>query len=100
EHVDKTPDTELVVLDLSNSPAVDLQSAHTLAMLAEELTERGIQFQVVEARSSVRDRLRAEGLDEKLGGIDRFRSVAQVIEEFEGRETKGDDSSMLSKATV
>jgi MFS superfamily sulfate permease-like transporter len=74
---------KLVVCDLSASPRVDLQSAHTLAVLAEELAARGIRLQVVEARSSVRDRLRAEGLDEKLGGIDRFRTVAQTVEEFE-----------------
>ena len=98
EHVNRTPDTRLVVLDLSASPHVDLQSAHTLTVLAEELTEREIRLQVVEARSSVRDRLRAEGLDEKIGGINRFRSVAQVIEEFEGSVTKDDHSSKLLQA--
>ena len=98
EHVNKTPDTRLVVLDLSTSPHVDLQSAHTLTVLAEELTEREIRLQIVEARSSVRDRLRAEGLDEKIGGINRFRGVAQVIEEFEAGVTKGDHSSTLSQA--
>jgi len=50
--------------------------------LADEVSSTGIRFQVVEARSSVRDRLRGEGLDEKFGGIDRFRTVAQVIEDF------------------
>lgn len=75
--------TRLVVCDLSASPRVDLQSAQTLAVLAEELAARGIRLQVVEARSSVRDRLRLEGLDEKLGGINRFRTVAQTVEEFE-----------------
>ncbi|PWT89709.1 MAG: DNA repair protein [Blastocatellia bacterium] len=83
EQVNRVPETKLVVLDLSTSPHVDLQSAHTLSVLAEELTAREIRLQVVEARSSVRDRLRAEGLDEKLGGINRFRTVAQVVEEFE-----------------
>lgn len=53
--------------------------------LADELNAIGVKMQVVEARSSVRDRLRAEGLDEKLGGIDRFRSVAQAVENFEQR---------------
>ena len=46
---------------------------------------------VVDARASVRDRLRAEGLDEKVGGIDRFRTVAHVVEDFERsrRSAKG-----------
>ena len=99
EHVNRTADARLVVLDLSASPHVDLQSAQTLAVLAEELTAREILFQVVEARSSVRDRLRAEGVDEKVGAINHFRSVAQVIEEFEGSVSKRDHAAQdASKA--
>ncbi len=76
---------KLVVCDLSASPHVDLQSAAALGGLADELAADDIRMQVVEARSSVRDRLRAEGLEKKLGGIDRFRTVHQVIENFERR---------------
>jgi high affinity sulfate transporter 1 len=76
------PMPKLVILDLSAAPRVDLQSAHTLAGLADELKAAGVQFQVVEARSSVRDRLRAEGLDERLGGINRFTAVADVVDNF------------------
>jgi high affinity sulfate transporter 1 len=74
---------KLVVCDLSASAHVDLQSAATLSGLASELAALGIQMQIVEARASVRDRLRAEGLDEKCGGIDRFRNVAQAVEDFQ-----------------
>ncbi len=74
---------KLVLCDLSNSPYVDLQSAQTLGELAEELEAMHIPMRVVETRSSVRDRLRSEGLDEKFGGVNRFRSVAEVVEEFE-----------------
>jgi len=73
----------LVVIDLSAAPHVDLQSAHTLAGLADELTAASIQVQVVEARSAVRERLRGEGLDARLGGIDRFTSVADVVDSFQ-----------------
>jgi sulfate permease, SulP family len=72
----------LVVVDLSAAPYVDLQSAHTLAALADELTGKGIHFQAVEERSSVRDRLRHEGIDQRLGGVNRFTSVADVIDHF------------------
>jgi MFS superfamily sulfate permease-like transporter len=72
-----------VVIDLSAAPYVDLQSAHTLAGLADELSAAGIRVQVVEARSTVRERLRAEGLDERLGGIDRFTSVADVVDSLQ-----------------
>jgi len=74
---------KMVVLDLSTSPHVDLQSAAALNTLEDELKAAGIRLQVVETHSAVRDRLRAEGLDEKLGGINRFRTVAQAVEEFQ-----------------
>jgi high affinity sulfate transporter 1 len=75
---------KLVVVDLSAAPMVDMQSAHTLAAMANELTAMGIQFHAVEPRSSVRDRLRREGVDSKLGGVNRFTSVADVIDHFLG----------------
>src|SRR6266403_3458114 len=74
---------KLVLLDLSAAPRVDLQSVQALGELANELTAKRIQFQAVEARSSVRDRLRNEGVDAKLGGINRFRSVADAVEDFQ-----------------
>jgi MFS superfamily sulfate permease-like transporter len=74
---------KLVVLDLSAAPRVDMQSAHTLSALATELTGKGIQFHAVEPRSSVRDRLRLEGVDAKLGGVNRFTAVADVVEHFQ-----------------
>jgi len=73
---------KLVVLDLSAAPLVDMHSAHMLASLAEELTAAGQRVQAVEARSSVRSRLRAEGADARLGGIDRFTSVADALDAF------------------
>jgi high affinity sulfate transporter 1 len=76
----ETTRPRLVIIDLSAAPYVDLQSAHTLGQLADELTAAGIRVQVVEARSSVRERLRGEGLDARLGGIDRFTSVADVVD--------------------
>jgi len=81
-HAEPTP-PKLVVLDLSAAPRVDLQSAHSLAGMADELTAQGIRFQAVEPRSSVRDRLRNEGLDGKLGGVNRFTSVADAVEDFQ-----------------
>jgi MFS superfamily sulfate permease-like transporter len=79
----ESPPPKLVVLDLSAAPRVDLQSAHTLAGMAEEITAKNIRFQVVDARSSVRDRLRNEGVDAKLGGIDRLTTVADAVDAFQ-----------------
>jgi MFS superfamily sulfate permease-like transporter len=76
----ESPPPRLVVLDLSAAPRVDLQAAHALAAMADEITAKGIKFQTVEARSSVRDRIRSEGVDARLGGIDRLLTVADVVE--------------------
>ena len=78
-----TTPPKLVLLDLSAAPRVDLQSAQALGDLSNELIAKGLQFQAVEARSSVRDRLRNEGVDSKFGGINRFRSVADAVEDFQ-----------------
>jgi MFS superfamily sulfate permease-like transporter len=80
-HAEPTP-PKLVVLDLSAAPLVDMQSAYMLAATADELIAEHIRFQAVEPRSSVRDRLRREGVDGKLGGVNRFTTVADVIDHF------------------
>jgi MFS superfamily sulfate permease-like transporter len=72
-----------VIVDLSASPQVDLQSAHTLAALARELVESGVRFQAVETRSSVRELFRQEQIDAQLGGVDRFTSVADAVDAFQ-----------------
>jgi sulfate permease, SulP family len=71
------------VLDLSAAPHVDLQSAGTLDGLADALAAAGLRLQVAEARSSVRERLRGRGVDAKLGGVNRFISVADMVEDFQ-----------------
>lgn len=89
----------LVVLDLSAAPYVDMQGAHALAALADELRADGVRLQVVEARASVRDRLRGEAVDGRLGGIDRFTTVAEAVEAFQGaaasRGTSGAGQNVL-----
>ena len=80
------PLPRLVVIDLSASPYVDLQSAHELAGMADELRAEGVRVQVVEARSAVRDRLNGEGLGTRLGSISRFMSVADALEDLKSAE--------------
>jgi high affinity sulfate transporter 1 len=73
----------VVVLDLSAAPRVDLQSAHALAAMAAEIAAKGIRFQAVEARSSVRDRLRSEGIEGRFGSVNRFTTVADAVQSFQ-----------------
>jgi SulP family sulfate permease len=51
--------------------------------LHAELAKREIAFGLVEARSTVRDMLRVEGVEEKTGRIDRFTTLAEAIEGFQ-----------------
>ena len=52
-----------------------------------ELTAADIRVQAVEARSSVRDRLRSEGVEVILAGINRFTSVADAVEALQKHNT-------------
>ncbi len=69
----------LVVCDLSASPYVDLAGSGMLHRLHDELARRGITLRIVEARGRVRDLLRADGVGEKVGGVDRTVTLHDVI---------------------
>ncbi len=60
-----------------------MHSAQMLGSLADELKALGIGFQAVEAHASVRERLRNEGVDDKLGRVDRLTSLADIVETFQ-----------------
>ncbi|MCU0954773.1 MAG: SulP family inorganic anion transporter [Hyphomicrobium sp.] len=79
----ETVSPRLVVLDLSAAPYMDLQSADTLAHMADELRSLNVRLQVVEARSGVRDRLNSEGVETRIGGTNRFITIADAMDEFE-----------------
>jgi MFS superfamily sulfate permease-like transporter len=72
----------LAVCDLSAAPLVDMAGAEMIAGLAREFAARGIAFRVVEARASVRDVLRLEGLEQLLGPISRRATLAHAVEDF------------------
>jgi SulP family sulfate permease len=76
----------LVVCDLSTSPSIDLAGAKMLLNLQTELAKRRIVLRLVEARASVRDLLRIEGAEDRVGIIDRLATLADVIENFQKEE--------------
>jgi hypothetical protein len=51
--------------------------------LSEDLAERGAVLRLAKIHAEARDLLRAEDLESKVGRIDRFTSVADVVEHFE-----------------
>jgi high affinity sulfate transporter 1 len=72
-------DLRLVVCDLSASPYLDLAGSRMLHELHGELAADGIALCVVGARGRVRDLLRAEGMDEKVGGLDRAATLNRLL---------------------
>jgi sulfate permease, SulP family len=64
-------DIHLVVCDLSASPSVDLAGSRMLHELHEALATEGIALRIVGAHGRLRDLLRADGLGEKVGNLDR-----------------------------
>ena len=72
-------DIRLVVCDLSASPQIDLAGARMLHQLQFDLARRGIALRIVGARGRVRDLLRAEGIDEKVGGLDRRVTLDDLL---------------------
>jgi MFS superfamily sulfate permease-like transporter len=74
-----SPDIRLVVCDLSASPYLDLAGARMLHQLHDDLARRGVQLRIVGARGRVRDLLRAEGVGEKVGGLDRLRTLDDLL---------------------
>ena len=69
----------LVVCDLSASPYVDLAGARMLHQLHGELSRRGIALRIVGARGRVRDLLRADGIGEKVGELDRLATLDALL---------------------
>jgi high affinity sulfate transporter 1 len=69
----------LVVCDLSASPYVDLAGAQMLRNLQVELEGTDSKLRVVGARASVRDLLRAVGLDQVIGEISRTVTLEGLL---------------------
>jgi high affinity sulfate transporter 1 len=74
---------KIVILDLSASPHMDIQACGVVMNIADDIKAAGARLQIVEARSSVRDRLRAEGIEEHVSQVNRFTSVADAVEDFQ-----------------
>ena len=76
---DGSSDIRLVVCDLSASPYVDLAGSRMLHGLHNELAARGVALRIVGARGRVRDLLRADGMAEKVGGLDRVVTLDSLL---------------------
>jgi SulP family sulfate permease len=69
----------LCICDLSASPYIDLAGSRMLHGLHAELVSHDIPLRIVGARGRVRDLLRADGIADKVGGLDRLASIDDLI---------------------
>jgi sulfate permease, SulP family len=74
-----TANIRMVICDLSASPHIDLAGSRMLHELHADLVARSIVLRIVGARGRVRDLLRSDGLDHKVGGLDRTMTLDSLV---------------------
>jgi sulfate permease, SulP family len=81
-HVDGADPADIrrVVCDLSASPYIDLAGSHMLHQLHGDLASRGIGLRIVGAHGRVRDLLRADGIGDKVAGVDRLLTLDALLD--------------------
>jgi sulfate permease, SulP family len=72
-------DLKLVILDLSTSANIDLVGGRMLSDLHRELAARGAILKLAEVHGEVRDMLQAEGLQERIEGVEQRVGVAALV---------------------
>jgi high affinity sulfate transporter 1 len=72
-------DVRLAVCDLSAAPYLDLAGSRMLHELHGELAAKGITLRIVGAHGRGRDLLRADGMGEKVGGLDRAATLDSLL---------------------
>jgi SulP family sulfate permease len=74
-----TPAIRLAVCDLSAAPYLDLAGSRMLHELHAELAGRGTILRIIGAHGVARDLLRADGIENKVGGLDRAATLETVL---------------------
>jgi high affinity sulfate transporter 1 len=78
-HASSPPDIRLMICDLSAAPYLDLAGSRMLQQLHDKLVSRNIALRIVGAHGSVRDLLRAEGMEDKVGKLDRSVTLDRLL---------------------
>lgn len=71
--------TDLVVIDLSTSPNIDLAGVRMLRELQQEVMRAGASLALAEVHGQLRDLLQAEGLASRIPGIAERRRIAALV---------------------
>ncbi len=73
----------LAIIDLQSSPITDVTAVDMIRDLIAELDKKGITLRLVNASGQVRDVLRAAGIEEKVGKLDRTATIAAILDEVD-----------------
>jgi len=71
----------LAIIDLQSSPITDVTAVDMIRDLITELERKGITLRLANTSGQVRDVLRAAGIEDKLGKLDRTTTIAAFIEQ-------------------
>lgn len=83
DHVRRRGSVNLVIIDLSTSPNIDLGGARMLGQLHEKLSKSGVSLKLAEVHGSARDLLQAEGLHTRIFGIEQRLQTAALLHKRE-----------------
>jgi high affinity sulfate transporter 1 len=78
---DASPRPRLAVLELSLSPRLDSAAVSMLGEMEEQLRLLGVTLRLAEVHTQALERLRAEGIADRFGGVDRRAPVAALVGE-------------------
>ncbi|NLX49679.1 MAG: SulP family inorganic anion transporter [Methanospirillum sp.] len=71
----------LAIIDLQRSPIIDVTAAEMIRGLSTDLGRRGIELRLAHASGRVRDLLRAAGIEELVGRLDRTTTTEAICEQ-------------------
>jgi len=73
----------LAIIDLDLSPITDVTAVDMIRDLIIDLDRRGVTLRLANASWQVRDVLRAAGIDEKVGRLERTTTISAILEQDE-----------------
>jgi SulP family sulfate permease len=73
----------LAIIDLQSSPITDVTAVDMIRDLIAELDKKGITLRLANASGQVRDVLRAAGIEEKVGKLDRTTTISAILKEVD-----------------
>jgi high affinity sulfate transporter 1 len=73
----------LAIIDLDLSPITDVTAVDMIRDLITDLDRRGVTLRLANASWQVRDVLRAAGIEEKIGKLDRTTTISAILEQDE-----------------